>query len=73
LNRLEALVHLPKLFNGTHPTHPKVRYFSGARLEVDSEPKAPLAIDGDVVGFTPATLTIRPGSLPVLVPFSPVA
>lgn len=73
LNRLEALVHLPKLFHGTHPGHPKVRYFSGDRLEVDSNPQAPLAIDGDVVGFTPAKLTIRPGSLPVLVPLSPGA
>lgn len=68
LSRLEALAHLPKLIRGTHPTHPKVRYFSGTSLEVRSEPPVPLAIDGDVVGCTPATLTIRPGSLAVLVP-----
>ena len=67
LSRLEALLHLPKLIRGTHPTHPKVRYFNGTRLEVRSEPPTPLVLDGDVIGCTPATLTICPHALPVLV------
>ena len=68
LSRIEALGHLPKLIKGTHPSHPKVRYFSGLTLEVQSQPPIPLALDGDVIGTTPATFRVRPGSLRVLVP-----
>ena len=68
LSRFEALRHLPKLLRGTHPAHPKVRYFNGAVLEVHSQPPVPLALDGDVIGTTPATFRIRPRALQVLVP-----
>lgn len=68
VSRLEAFLHLPRLVRGTHPSHPKVRYFSGTRLDIDADPQAPLAIDGDLVGLTPASFRVRPAVLPVLVP-----
>jgi YegS/Rv2252/BmrU family lipid kinase len=68
LSRLAALRHLPKLIRGTHPSHPKVRYFEGTLLEVCSQPRVPLALDGDLIGTTPATFRVRPQALRVLVP-----
>ncbi len=70
ISRFEALWHAPMLIRGTHPTYSKVRYFRGTSLEVLSEPSTPLAIDGDLIGSTPASLRVCPQSLAVLVPHS---
>lgn len=62
---LEAAWQFPRLLRGTHIHHPKVRCFQGTELEVDTDAPAPVAVDGELVGFTPATFTVRPGSLRV--------
>lgn len=66
LGRLEVLRCFPMLLRGTFPRHPKVRYFQGREMTVVSEPALPLALDGDVVGQTPATLRVRAGALRVV-------
>ena len=68
LGRFEALRCFPMLLRGTFPGHPKVRYFGGQELSVATEPSAPLALDGDVVGRTPATFRVLPGALRVMMP-----
>ncbi len=62
---LEAAWQFPRLLRGTHIHHPKVRYFQGTELAVETDPPAPVAVDGELVGSTPATFTVRPGSLRV--------
>ena len=62
---LEAAWQFPRLLRGTHIHHPKVRCFPGTELAVETVPPAPVAVDGELVGFTPATFTVRPGSLRV--------
>lgn len=61
----EAARQFPRLLRGTHIHHPKVRYFEGEALEVRTDPPVPVAVDGELVGRTPATFTVRPGSLRV--------
>jgi YegS/Rv2252/BmrU family lipid kinase len=68
LGRLETLRCFPRLLKGTHVTHPKVRYFRGRTLRVDSDPPADLQMDGDLIGRTPATFQIQPGAIRVLTP-----
>jgi YegS/Rv2252/BmrU family lipid kinase len=68
LGRLEALWHFPRLLRGTHITHPKVRYFTGQALALESDPATDVQLDGDLVGHTPATFQLRPGAIRVLVP-----
>jgi YegS/Rv2252/BmrU family lipid kinase len=68
LGRLEALRCFPMLVRGTFPSHPKVRYFGGEELSVSTEVPMPLALDGDVLGRTPATFRVLPGALCVLAP-----
>ena len=62
---LEAAWQFPRLLRGTHIHHPKVRCFPGTELAVETDPPAPVAVDGELVGLTPATFTVRPGSLRV--------
>ena len=66
LGRIEVLRCFPMLLRGTFPRHPKVRYFKGRELAVVSEPAMALALDGDVVGQTPATFRVRAGVLRVV-------
>jgi diacylglycerol kinase family enzyme len=67
LNRLEVLRCFPMLLRGTFPRHPAVSYFPGRELIVDAKPPVKLALDGDVVGLTPATFRVLPGALRLLV------
>ncbi len=73
LGRAEVLRRFPQLVRGTFPGHPKVRYFPGRELEIDSHPPVPLALDGDVVGQTPATFRLLPGALRIVAADLPAA
>lgn len=68
LSRWEALWNFPRLLRGTFPGHPRVSYHPGRELVVESARPVPLALDGDVVGTTPARFQVWPGALRVLVP-----
>jgi diacylglycerol kinase family enzyme len=68
LSKAEVLYRFPQLLRGTFPGHPKVRYFPGTELEITSDPPVRLALDGDVVGWTPARFRILPAALPVVTP-----
>ncbi|MBI2928086.1 MAG: diacylglycerol kinase family lipid kinase [Verrucomicrobia bacterium] len=66
--RLETLRLFPRLLKGTHVHHRKVRYFTAPSLSVESDPPVPIQIDGDHFGATPATFTVRPRALRIVVP-----
>ena len=68
VTKLEVLTLLPKTFSGRHIFHPKVEVHRAATIDVTS--RTPLAVqaDGELVGSVPATFTVRPGALNVLVP-----
>jgi len=68
LTRPEVVVNVPKMYLGTHLSHPKVEYFRGVRVRVESERQLPIQCDGELVGNTPAEFTVSAGSLTVIVP-----
>ncbi len=68
MGRLEACMQLRKLARGRHTGHPKVRSFTTSTLSVSTEIGLDVAADGELVGKTPATFQVRPGSLRVLSP-----
>lgn len=70
VGRWGVLRRFPLLLRGSFPGHPQVRFFPGKRLEVVAEPPGPLALDGDVVGRTPAEFRVLPAVLRVRVPGS---
>jgi len=72
VNLVEALswLEIPgcflRLTRGTHTTHPRVKYLSATRLEVESDPPLGLQLDGEAFGQTPARMRVRPGALRVV-------
>jgi diacylglycerol kinase (ATP) len=69
--KAEFLVNFPKVFKGTHVSHPKVRTFRATRVELSSlDPSVPMEVyaDGERVGPLPATMEAVPDALTVRVP-----
>lgn len=64
--RFEAAVQFPRLLRGTHIGHPKVRYFTGTELTLTADRPVEIAIDGDLIGTTPAKFELKPGALRIV-------
>jgi len=71
MTRLQMLVNFPKVFKGTHTSHPKVSTFRATRVELESlDAAVPMDVyaDGERVGPLPATMEAVSGALTVRVP-----
>jgi YegS/Rv2252/BmrU family lipid kinase len=70
-SKVEVVLNLGRLRNGTHLDHPKVRHTRGRRIWADSPERVLLEIDGETVGQLPAAFEIVPQILPVFIsPYS---
>jgi diacylglycerol kinase (ATP) len=69
ISKLELLRQFPKVFNGTHITHPKIIMASGKKIKITSDESREIFSDGEYVGVLPAECTIGSQSLRVLFPF----
>ncbi len=67
LNKLEVVVNLPRIYKGTHLTHPKVSHFSAKEIHVEAKERMFLQAEGELIGEAPATFRIIPRALKVLV------
>jgi YegS/Rv2252/BmrU family lipid kinase len=65
-SRWELLNLLLRLYNGAHVGRPGVRYGTITRARLEPEQTLPVALDGEVVGHTPAECWIAPGALMIL-------
>jgi len=65
LGKIEFLTNLIRAYRGTHLTHPEVSFFYGRKIEVSSEERVLIELDGEAVGLLPASFQILPGKLPV--------
>jgi diacylglycerol kinase (ATP) len=70
VSALQLLVTLPRLFAGTHLSHPKVRHMRGRVVEVSSSEAVLAQADGEMMGQTPLTCEISPKSLILMHPAS---
>lgn len=68
MGKLEFLWNFPKVFRGTHATHPKVTMLRGTTVEIRSDHDAQVYADGEKVGSLPAEFRVLPGALKVVVP-----
>lgn len=68
MNTFEVLANTPRIYNGTHLSHPKVSEYRAKTVRV--EPSQPMSIqaDGEYMGLGPATFRVRPSLLTLLVP-----
>lgn len=63
LGKLETVALLPRVFMGTHTTHPKVKTYRVRRVVVESPVSLLLQADGEIIGQTPVTFELAPGAL----------
>jgi len=59
---------LPLVFKGEHLSEPSVSTFRGRAIEVAADRPFDIYADGDPVGSVPATITVVPRCLRVIVP-----
>ena len=67
LSKLDLLKSLPRIYKGTHLSHPKVTV-KRAR-EVDIRPRQPMSLqaDGELLGQAPAHVYMLPAALNVAI------
>ena len=64
--KAEFLVAVPRVYNGTHLSHPKVKEYMGREVTVGADGRMFLQAEGDLFGEAPATFRILPRALQVL-------
>jgi YegS/Rv2252/BmrU family lipid kinase len=67
-SRLRFLSALPKLFQGTHVDEPTVDVRRACTVHLSADRPFRVFADGDPVAALPCTVSVRPGSLRVLLP-----
>jgi YegS/Rv2252/BmrU family lipid kinase len=67
-SKLRLLRSLPKVFKGTHVDDPHVQVRRGPVVEVAADRPFDIYADGDPVGAVPATVSVEPRCLRVIVP-----
>jgi diacylglycerol kinase (ATP) len=68
VSMFDFLTTAPKIYKGTHVSHPKVEIVRSATVEVDAREHLPIEVDGEPVGTTPARFEVVPAALRVRVP-----
>ena len=66
VNKLRLLYNFPKLYKGTHITHPMVNTYKAKLIDVKTSEKLLLQLDGEVVGEAPANFRVIPSALRIV-------
>jgi diacylglycerol kinase family enzyme len=67
ISKPDLLWSLPRLYKGTHLTHPKVTIKRGKEIEIHSKESIFLQADGELLGKLPARFYLLPAALNVIV------
>jgi diacylglycerol kinase family enzyme len=67
VSKLDLLWSLPRIYRGTHLTHPKVTMKRAKSVEIYTDSKMSIQADGDLVGEAPARFTVLPSALNILI------
>ncbi len=68
VSKLDFIKTFPKVFTGRHISHPKVQQLRGAEVSITAERTLQVFADGEHAGTLPATFTVLPSSLGIVVP-----
>ena len=63
IGKLELLRVFPRVYKGTHVTHPMVRIERAETVSIESPDRTLIQADGELLGESPVTFTIVPGAL----------
>jgi YegS/Rv2252/BmrU family lipid kinase len=67
ISKLDLLLTFPRIYRGTHITHPKVRMQRATEVRIESQDRVLIQADGELLGEIPATFRILPSALSVAV------
>jgi len=67
VSRLEFVRAFPRVFRGTHVTHPRVTMLHGREVAIDADRPLTLMGDGEKVGTLPAQISVAAKALAVVV------
>jgi diacylglycerol kinase (ATP) len=67
LSKPAFLRAFPRVFTGSHITHPKVRMLRGERVQMEANRRMLVYADGELVGPLPAIFRVLPRAMPVVV------
>jgi YegS/Rv2252/BmrU family lipid kinase len=68
ISKWELLKQFPKVFKGTHVSHPRIMMTSGRRVSLVSNDSREIFADGEYVGNLPAECTIGNQTIQILLP-----
>ena len=68
IGKLELVVNVRRLFDGTLPDYKKVKTVRTARAQVAAAPPARVQADGELLGEVPVTFSVLPRAIRVIVP-----
>jgi len=63
LSKSDLLRNVPRVYRGTHVTHPKFTHRTAREIRVTTTEPARVQLDGEVVGAAPVTFTVEAGAL----------
>lgn len=67
IDKVDFLMTVPKLYDGTHLNHPQVDAYRAKRVEVRSQQRLLVQVEGEVCGEAPLTFQIVPSALQIRV------
>ncbi len=67
LDKVDLVRNVPRVYDGSHLTHPKVSTARATTVHVEPSDRTLLQADGEVLGMAPATFTIVPAALRMIV------
>lgn len=67
INKADLLWSLPRIYKGTHLTHPKVTIRKAREMEIQSAQSMHLQADGEFLGELPAHFRVLPSALNIVV------
>jgi len=67
-SKIEFILAFPRVFRGTHTTHPKIEMLRASKVRIETTPPLPLLVDGEICGTTPVEFTILPRAIQFLFP-----
>jgi len=67
ISKPDLIRSLPRIYRGTHLTHPKVILKRAKEVEIYTDGKMSIQTDGELIGEAPARFTVLPSVLNILV------
>jgi len=67
VSKLDLLWSLPRIYRGTHLTHPKVTLKRTNEVTISADSKMSIQADGDLIGEAPARFVVLPSALNIRV------